>query len=45
MRRSASAASARVTAGDRRMRASASPILIRLSSCRGVALIVCAHAG
>ena len=41
MRRRASAASDRSTVGERRMRANDSLILIRLSSCLGVAVIVC----
>lgn len=43
MRRRASAASDRSTVRDSLMRASDSLILIRLSSCLGVAVMVCAH--
>ena len=43
MRRRASAASDRSTVRDSLMRASDSLILIRLSSCLGVAVMVCTH--
>ena len=43
MRRRASAASDRSTVRDSLMRASDSLILIRLSSCLGVAVMVCMH--